>query len=192
VDLHLLDAEPTAEERAAVDALLGEPRSGWEGGDRDESRDAFTSAGGHEARALRHLLLPALQAVQARVGWVSEGALNYVCQRLSVPPADAYGVATFYALLSTVPRPACMLHVCDDIACRCKGAEKLCAELERTVGPAYHVPHGDTWIWTAHSGGCAALSGALRAGPGRAWSPWPAAAVSGCSGTPNAAGWPGS
>jgi len=51
VDLHLLDAEPTAEERAAVDALLGEPRSGWEGGDRDESRDAFTSAGGHEARA---------------------------------------------------------------------------------------------------------------------------------------------
>jgi len=143
VDLHLLDAEPTAEERAAVDALLGEPRSGWEGGDRDESRDAFTSAGGHEARALRHLLLPALQAVQARVGWVSEGALNYVCQRLSVPPADAYGVATFYALLSTVPRPACMLHVCDDIACRCKGAEELCAELERTVGPAYHVPHGD-------------------------------------------------
>ena len=106
MDLHLLDAEPTAQEREAVDALLGEPRSGWEGGARDESRDAFTAAGGHEARALRHLLLPALQAVQARVGWVSEGALNYVCQRLSVPPADAYGVATFYALLSTVPRPA--------------------------------------------------------------------------------------
>ena len=143
MDLHLLDAEPTAEEREAVDALLGEPRSGWEGGARDESRDAFTAAGGHEVRALRHLLLPALQAVQARVGWVSEGGLNYVCQRLSVPPADAYGVATFYALLSTVPRPACMVHVCDDIACRCKGAAELCAELERTVGPAYHAPHDD-------------------------------------------------
>src|SRR3954469_11269013 len=36
-----------------------------------------------------------------------------------------------------------MLHVCDDIACRCKGAAELCAELERTVGPAYHAPHGD-------------------------------------------------
>ena len=41
----------------------------------------------------------------------------------SVPPADAYGVATFYALLSTVPRPRRVLHVCDDIACRCKGAD---------------------------------------------------------------------
>jgi NADH-quinone oxidoreductase subunit F len=143
VDLHLMDAAPTAEEREAVDLLLGEPRSGWEGGARDESRDAFTAEGGHEARALRHLLLPALEAVQARVGWVSEGALNYVCQRLSVPPADAYGVATFYALLSTVPRPARMLHVCDDIACRCKGAEQLCEALERTVGPAYHAPDGE-------------------------------------------------
>jgi NADH-quinone oxidoreductase subunit F len=142
VDLHLLEAAPTAEEREAVDAFLGEPRSGWEGGLRDESRDAYTASGGHEARARRHLLLPTLLAVQARVGWLSEGALNYVCQRLSVPPADAYGVATFYALLSTVPRPARMLHVCDDIACRCKGAEQLCAELERIAGPAYHGPDG--------------------------------------------------
>ena len=38
--------------------------------------------------------------VQERVGWISEGGLNYVCARLTVPPADAYGVATFYALLS--------------------------------------------------------------------------------------------
>jgi len=78
------------------------------------------------------------------VGWISEGALNYVCERLTIPPADAYGVATFYALLSTVPRPRRVLHVCDDIGCRCKGAAQLCEELERTVGPAYHHgPEGD-------------------------------------------------
>ena len=92
MDLHLLNASPTDEERAAVDALLGAPASGWDGGVRDERRDAHTAAGGHAARSRRHLLLPALQAVQARAGWVSEGALNYVCERLSVPPADAYGV----------------------------------------------------------------------------------------------------
>jgi NADH-quinone oxidoreductase subunit F len=78
------------------------------------------------------------------MGWISEGALNYVCERLSIPPADAYGVATFYALLSTVPRPKRVLHVCDDIACRCKGAARLCEELERSIGPAYHHgPDGD-------------------------------------------------
>jgi NADH-quinone oxidoreductase subunit F len=139
VDLHLLDAEPTVEEREAVDAFLGAPVSGWEGGER-QPRDAHTAAGGHAARGRRHLLLPTFHAVQSRVGWISEGALNYIAERLTVPPADAYGVATFYALLSTVPRPRRVLHVCDDIACRCQGAVEVCAQLERTVGPAYH--HG--------------------------------------------------
>jgi NADH-quinone oxidoreductase subunit F len=144
LDLHFLDAAPTAEEREAVDALLGPPTSGWDGGERNERRDAHASSGGHEARAQRHLLLPALQAVQSTVGWISEGALNYVCQRLSVPPADAYGVVTFYALLSTVPRPKRVLHICDDIACRCKGAHKVCEELERTAGhSSHHAPDGD-------------------------------------------------
>jgi NADH-quinone oxidoreductase subunit F len=143
LDLHLMDAVATEDEREALDQFLGAPVSGWEGGLRD-ARDAHTAEGGHEARARRHLLLPALQAIQSRIGWISEGALNYVCQRLMVPPADAYGVATFYALLSTVPRPRRVLHVCDDIACRCRGAAELCEQLERTVGPAYHHgPEGD-------------------------------------------------
>ena len=32
VDVHLLDAEPTAAERDAVDAFLGPPMSSWVGG----------------------------------------------------------------------------------------------------------------------------------------------------------------
>ncbi|HET6798674.1 MAG TPA: NAD(P)H-dependent oxidoreductase subunit E [Gemmatimonadales bacterium] len=143
MDLKLMDAVPTEEEREALDLFLGAPESGWEGGLRAE-RDAYTSEGGHEARAQRHLLLPALQAIQSRIGWISEGALNYICQRLTVAPADAYGVVTFYALLSTIPRPRRVLHVCDDIACRCKGAEQLCEDMEKKVGPAYHHgPEGD-------------------------------------------------
>jgi NADH-quinone oxidoreductase subunit F len=64
-----------------------------------------------------------------------------VCTRLDVPPADAWGVATFYALLATTPRPRRVLHVCDDIACRCKGAADLCQELERSLGPPLaHAP----------------------------------------------------
>ncbi len=137
MDLHFSKAAPAGEERAAIDALLGAPATGWEGGAR-QAQDAHTAAGGREARSRRHLLLPALQAVQSRVGWISEGALGYLCTRLDVPPADAYAVATFYALLSTTPRPKRVLHVCDDIACRCKGAAELCAALERSVGPAGH------------------------------------------------------
>ena len=75
--------------------------------------------------------------LQARVGWISEGGLGYVCDRLNVPPADAWGVATFYALLATSPRPKRVVHVCDDVACKCRGADELIAALEKAVGPAH-------------------------------------------------------
>src|SRR5262245_7295688 len=135
MDLRLLDVEPTEDERAAIDALLGEPSSRWDGGARDDPEGAHYSEGGHEVRERRHLLLPALHALQARAGWLSEGGLNYVCTRLGVPPAEAWSVATFYALLATAPRPRRVLHVCDDIACRTRGALRIIDDLERTVGP---------------------------------------------------------
>jgi NADH-quinone oxidoreductase subunit F len=144
MDLHLHGAVPTDEEREAVDALLGAPTSAWDGGDRGSARDAHTATGGRGQREMRHLLLPALQALQSRVGWISESGLEYVCLRLGVPPADAWGVATFYALLSTTPRPRRVLHVCDDVVCRCKGAKEIIADLEERVGPAHtHGPSGD-------------------------------------------------
>ena len=90
---------------------------------------------GHAARSRRDLLLPALHSVQSRFGWVPPGALDYICRRLTVPPAEAHGVVTFYHLFSLAPRPPAVAHVCDDIACRIKGAERLCAELEHSLGP---------------------------------------------------------
>ncbi|HTR04326.1 MAG TPA: NAD(P)H-dependent oxidoreductase subunit E, partial [Thermoanaerobaculia bacterium] len=126
MDLHLIPgAEPSAEERAAVDAVAGPPASGWEGGTRRPETEGHLAFGGHAARAKRHLLLPVLWSVQSRIGWISAGALNYVCQRLSVAPAEAYGVATFYAMLSVEPQPKTVVHVCDDLACRLAGGPEL-------------------------------------------------------------------
>ena len=137
MDIRRVDAEATSDERAAIDALLGPPQSAWEGGPRGSPRDLHVSTvGGHESRAMRHMLLPALRALQARAGWISAGGLGYVCDRLNVPPADAWGVATFYALLSTSPMPGRVVHVCDDIACKCRGADALIAALEGSAGPA--------------------------------------------------------
>jgi NADH-quinone oxidoreductase subunit F len=110
MDLRLLAAEPGAEEREAIDAVVGGPETN---GLRVARAD----------RGRRHLLLPALRAAQRRVGFVSEGALGYASRRLDVPPADAYGVASFYALLALEPRGPDVLHVCTDLACRLAGAE---------------------------------------------------------------------
>ena len=136
MDLHVIGPLASPAERAAVDAILGPAESGWRGGTRDSSLEGHVARGGHEARSRRDLLIPVLHAVQSRVGWISQPALNYVCRRLTVPPAEAYGVATFYALFATKARPPIVAHVCDDIACRLAGAGELTADLERTIGPA--------------------------------------------------------
>ncbi|MEU7468584.1 NAD(P)H-dependent oxidoreductase subunit E [Streptomyces sp. NPDC044984] len=134
MDLHFGDSEPTDDERAAVDALLGPPESSWEGADRSDA-DLRWARGGREARDRRDLLLPGLHAVNDRVGWISEGALHYLCRRLTVPPAEAYGVATFYAMFSVRPRPATVLHLCTDLACTAAGAAQLCESVESRLGP---------------------------------------------------------
>lgn len=107
MDIRIHGPEADSTERAAVDSVL---------------------AGGKT----RDLLLPALHAVQSRFGWLTPGALNYICRRLTLPPAEVHGVATFYHMFSLEPRSAELVYVCDDIACRIKGAGQLCSELERT------------------------------------------------------------
>ncbi|MDN5748442.1 MAG: NAD(P)H-dependent oxidoreductase subunit E, partial [Pseudonocardia sp.] len=99
---------------------------GFLGGPGDEH---FADAG-HAARGRRHLLLPVLHAVSDAVGWISPGALNHVARRLSVPPADAYGVATFYSMFSVEPRAERVVHVCDDVACGPFGGEEILGALQ--------------------------------------------------------------
>jgi NADH-quinone oxidoreductase subunit F len=148
VDLKLVPhAEPTPSERAALDGVLGTPASGWEGGARLTGADGNTAAGGHAARARRHLLLPALWALQERIGWISPGGLNEICRRLTIPPADAYGVASFYALFALEPRPARVVHVCDDVACRCHGAQDLVAQVEERFGPEGELSDDGSATW---------------------------------------------
>jgi NADH-quinone oxidoreductase subunit F len=154
MDLHFPDETPTEAERAAVDALLGAPTTSWEGADARTAGDTRVVRLGREARERRHLLLPALAQVQSEIGWISPGALTYVCRRLSVPPAEAYGVATFYALLSLEERPPRVAHVCDDVVCREQGADGLIADLEDAIGPEGASSDGQMWVRSPCLGRC--------------------------------------
>ncbi|MCK6546218.1 NAD(P)H-dependent oxidoreductase subunit E [Myxococcota bacterium] len=141
---------PTADERRVIDDVLGaEP----DGGERPISIQA--------ADARRHLMLPALHAVQRRFGWVSPGALEHLSKRLHVPFADAYGVASFYALFALEPRPATVVHVCDDVACKANGADAVVRELEARIGPPGTVRDGATWAKSPCLGLCERAPAAL-------------------------------
>jgi NADH-quinone oxidoreductase subunit F len=133
VDLHLTSDRATDAEKSAVDGELGKPVSTWEGGRRAAQGD------GHVAKRSsppRDSLLPVLHAVNSRIGWISRGAMNYIAVRMNLPPAEIFGVASFYAMFSLEPRPPVVLHVCDDIACMTRGAQALCSAMENQFGPA--------------------------------------------------------
>ncbi|MFP4634242.1 MAG: NAD(P)H-dependent oxidoreductase subunit E [Nitriliruptoraceae bacterium] len=146
MDLRFSDAQPTDAEHAVINATVPASETVEEPG--------RVVRGGHAARDQRHQLLPVLAAVQAEIGHVSEGALMEICRRLVVPPAEAYGVASFYALISLEPRPPRVAHLCDDVGCAPFGGEDLIAEVADRLGPAGTDADGVTWERSPCLGQC--------------------------------------
>lgn len=140
MDIHFTIDEADDAERAAVDAVLAAAVpdmavSGPEGGARTERSVRMSERSGISGKR-RDLLLPVLHAVHSAAGWISPGALNYLCAILSIPPAEAYGVASFYAMFSLKEPFHTVVHICDDIACMTAGADAVCDELTDMFGPA--------------------------------------------------------
>lgn len=136
-DLHFTDHEPSEAERLAV-AEVVDPV-----GPAVQVETERLVRGGRERREQRrHLLLPALHALQHHIGWISPGGLNHAAEQLQVPPAEAYGVATFYEMFRTTDpgHTDDVAHVCVDAACQISGADALTADLERDGATVHRSP----------------------------------------------------
>jgi NADH-quinone oxidoreductase subunit F len=136
-DLFLGEARANPSEMSAVDSVVGTDSVVVRRGER------LVESGGSRRRERRHLLLPALHALQSSEGWISPGGLNYVADLLQVPPAEAYGVATFYEMFRTDEAPAHdgpVIHVCVDAACQISGYEDVVAEVEAAGGHVHRSP----------------------------------------------------
>ena len=165
MDIHLLDAAPTAAERAAVDARarpagrrLGRRRA------RLRARGPLARAAATTPARARHLLLPALHAVQARVGWISPGALNYVCRAADHPARRGLRRRDLLRAARVEPRPPRVVHVCDDIACRCRGArgaDRAARGAPRRRGRAHRRRIGARWLASPCLGLCDRAPAAL-------------------------------
>ncbi len=125
-DLHLTSDRPTAVERDAVDRIVPPGESAV-----IIETERLVRGGRARRASRRHLLLPALHALHHHAGWISPGGLNHVAERLQVPPAEAYGVATFYELFRTEPpdQAGATHHVCSDAACQIADADDLVSQL---------------------------------------------------------------
>jgi len=81
--------------------------------------------------AARDALLPALQAVQARLGHVPEGCVEAIAGHFNLTRADVWGVVTFYSDFSTTPGARHRIEICRAEACQALGARELVAHASR-------------------------------------------------------------
>lgn len=100
--------------------------------------DRVARSGAERIFNRRHLLLPVLHALRDAVGFISQGGANEIAEALQVPPAEVFGVASFYELFTFDPPTSTdVVHVCDDTACRIQGGLDLIDEL-RADGTVVH------------------------------------------------------
>jgi len=79
-------------------------------------------------------LIPILQAVQEKFGFLPEPALKKVARFVSVSESKVYGAATFYSQFYFTRRGRRTVRVCCGTACHVKGATSLTEAFERELG----------------------------------------------------------
>jgi len=79
-------------------------------------------------------LLAILQDIQAEEKYLPKEALEYVSQKMRIPLAQVFRLATFYNALSLKPRGRHKVDVCLGTACHVRGGGKILDKMERDLG----------------------------------------------------------
>ena len=66
-------------------------------------------------------LIPILQRVQSRLGYLPREAMTEIAEYLGIPAIDVYGVTTFYNQFRLTPPGKHSIRVCLGTACHMKG-----------------------------------------------------------------------
>lgn len=81
----------------------------------------------------RENLIPVLQEIQEKLGYVPEEAMLEVARHLRIPEVDVYSVVTFYNQFRLVPPGKQQVKVCMGTACHMKGGHIILECWERRL-----------------------------------------------------------
>ncbi|HRY30029.1 MAG TPA: NAD(P)H-dependent oxidoreductase subunit E [Elusimicrobiota bacterium] len=92
----------------------------------------------------RDQLIPILQDIQERYGYLSKEAVVVISRRLNIPSSKIYGVATFYNQFRFLAPGKYHVQLCRGTACHVKGSAALLEEVKKElkVGPGQTTPDG--------------------------------------------------
>ena len=78
-------------------------------------------------------LMPVMHEAQEIYGYLPVEVQTVIAEKLNVPLAEVYGVATFYSQFSLQPKGKHQISVCLGTACYVKGSDKILEILEREL-----------------------------------------------------------
>ena len=99
----------------------------------EQSSQAVTEILGRYKREKKNLI-PLLQEVQTRLGYLPRQALKEIADFLGMLDVDVWGVATFYNQFRFVPLGKYHTTVCLGTACHLAGGRLILEALERELG----------------------------------------------------------
>ena len=79
-------------------------------------------------------LIPILHKAQELYGYLPKDVMDFVADKIEVPTAYVYGVATFYSHFTLTPRGKYPVSVCMGTACYVKGAPAILDTIEEQLG----------------------------------------------------------
>ena len=82
----------------------------------------------------RGALIPVLQKVQEKMGYLPEEAVSEVAHFLGASESEVYGVASFYAQFRFVRQGKHTIKVCQGTACHVQGGSRILQTVERELG----------------------------------------------------------
>jgi NADH-quinone oxidoreductase subunit E len=79
-------------------------------------------------------LIPALKESQDICGYLPRQVQRRIAEGLNLSPSQVYGVVSFYAFFTTIPRGKHIIRVCLGTACYVKGSKQIAERLEQGLG----------------------------------------------------------
>ncbi len=85
-------------------------------------------------RGRKWALIPLLQEIQEKLGYVPPEAIPSIADALGLYPSQVQGVITFYAQLYTTPRGKNIVRVCRGTACHVRGGKSILKLVRQHLG----------------------------------------------------------
>jgi NADH-quinone oxidoreductase E subunit len=88
----------------------------------------------------RTALMPILEEIQNRHGWIADYAMQEIASQLDIHPVEVYSVVSFYAFFNEEKKGRFIIRLCRTISCDMAGKDNIARQLEVELG----IKFGDT------------------------------------------------